>query len=142
MKAEEAVLKRAYPGRVVAAEIAEIRPQAGGILLERLFEEGEEVKAGQVLYRIDDAPFKAAWEEARARLEKAESREKSARKHMERCINLAINNAVPIRERDDAIAAYNEVEAEIKAAKEQLKKAEIDRGYTEITAPIPKKTQF
>lgn len=129
-------MRRDYPGRVVAAEMAEVRPQAGGILLERRFEAGSEVRAGQALCRIDDAPLKAAHEEAKARLEKAESREKAARRQMERCIRLARSNAVPIRERDDAIAAYNEVEAEIKAAREQLRRAAIDLDYAEITAPV------
>lgn len=105
-------------------------------MLKRLFEEGEVVKSGQILYKIDDAPFNAAYEEARAQLEKAQSREQAARRQMERCIKLAKTYAVPVRERDEAIAAYREVEAEIKAAEEQLKKAAIDREYTEIKAPI------
>lgn len=77
LKPDAAVLSRDYPGRVVAAEMAEGLRQARGIVLERLFEEGSEVRAGQALYRIEDAPFWATYEEAKARLEKAEAREKA-----------------------------------------------------------------
>lgn len=132
----EVDLKREAPGRVMATRMAEVRPQTGGILRERLFREGDEVKEGQILYKIDDAPLKAALKEAKARLAKAKSREIAARRHMERCILLAKNNAVRAQERDDAIAAYNEVEAEIAASREQAERAAIDLGYADIKAPI------
>lgn len=132
----EVDLKREAPGRVTATRMAEVRPQTGGILLKRLFREGEEVREGQILYKIDDAPLKAALKEANARLAKAKSREIAARRHMERCILLAKNNAVRVQERDDAIAAYKEVEAEIAASREQAERAAIDLGYADIKAPI------
>lgn len=133
---ERLELSRELPGRVSARRMAEVRPQAGGILRERLFEEGDEVARGQLLYRIDDAPLRAAHNEAKAALARAQSREEAARRHMERCIALAKNRAVRLQERDDAIAAYREVEAEIAAARELVEKASIELGYTDIRAPI------
>lgn len=136
LTAEKVDLKREAPGRVMATRMAEVRPQAGGILRERLFREGDEVKSGQILYKIDDAPLKAALKEARARLARAIAREDAARRHMDRCILLAKNNAVRAQERDDAIASYKEVEAEIAASREQTQRAAIELGYADIKAPI------
>ena len=79
--------------------MAEVRPQAGDILRERLFEEGDEASKGQVLYKIDAAPFIASYNEAKATLARAQSREETARKHMERCIVLARKHTVPLQER-------------------------------------------
>lgn len=136
LKAQKVELSRELPGRVSAQRMAEVRPQARGILRERLFEEGDEVVKGQVLFKIDDAPFSAVYNEAKATLFRAQSREDAARKHMERCVFLAKQHAVPLHERDDAIAAYKDVEAEIAAARELVEKAAIELGYTQIKAPI------
>lgn len=136
LQTQKVELSRELPGRVSARRMAEVRPQATGILQERLFEEGDEVSKGQLLYKIDDAPFRAAYNEAKAALSRAQSREEAARKHMNRCVLLAKQRAVPLQERDDAIAAYKEVEAEIAAARELVEKAAIELGYTNIKAPI------
>lgn len=136
IKSQRLELAREFPGRVTARRMAEIRPQVGGILRERLFEEGDVVEKDQLLYKIDDAPFRVAHKEAQARLDRAKSREEAAYRHMERCINLAKNHAVPLQERDDAIAAYRELEAEIAAASRLVEKAAIDLDYTGIKAPI------
>lgn len=136
LQAEKIEILRELPGRVSARRMAEVRPQAGGILRERLFEEGDEVAKGQLLYKIDDAPLRAAFNEAKADLARAQSREEAARKHMERCIVLAKQHAVRLQERDDAIAAYKAIEAEINAARELVEKAAIELGYTNIEAPI------
>lgn len=133
---ERVELAREFPGRVTARRMAEVRPQVGGILRQRLFEEGDEVVKGQPLYKIDEAPFLAAYKEAAARLARAESREEAARKHMERCILLAQKHAVRLKERDDAIAAYREVKAEIAASRELVEKAAIELGYATVRAPL------
>ncbi len=136
IKSQRLELARELPGRVSARRMAEIRPQVGGILRERLFEEGDVVEKDQLLYKIDDAPFRVAHQEAQARLDRAKSREAAVRKHMERSINLAKSKAAPLQECDDAIAAYRELEAEIAAAARLVEKAAIDLDYTGIRAPI------
>lgn len=136
VKAEPVLLTREVPGRVSPLRMAEVRPQVGGILQKRLFEEGMTVQAGQTLYQIGAAPFRAARDNARANLEKARAREDVARRHMERCVFLAQSNAVRKQERDDAIAAYKQVRAEIDACEELLATAEINLGYTSVKAPV------
>ncbi|MBQ9537059.1 MAG: efflux RND transporter periplasmic adaptor subunit [Desulfovibrionaceae bacterium] len=136
IKTEPVVLTREVPGRVSPLRMAEVRPQVGGILLQRLFEEGMTVEAGQTLYQIDPAPYRAARDNARANLDKARAREDAARRHMERCVLLAQSNAVRTQERDDAIAAYKQVRAEISACEELLATAEINLSYTNVKAPV------
>ncbi|MCR5564030.1 MAG: efflux RND transporter periplasmic adaptor subunit [Desulfovibrio sp.] len=134
--AEPVLLTREVPGRVSPLRMAEVRPQVGGILQKRLFEEGMTVQAGQTLYQIDSAPYRAARDNAHANLEKARAREDAARRHMERCVLLAQSNAVRKQERDDAIAAYKQVRAEIDACEKLLATAEINLGYTSVKAPV------
>ncbi|MBQ9407085.1 MAG: efflux RND transporter periplasmic adaptor subunit [Desulfovibrio sp.] len=136
VKAGPVTITREVPGRVAPLRMAEVRPQVGGILQKRLFEEGMTVQAGQTLYAIDPAPYRAARDNARANLAKARAREDAARRHMERCVLLAQSNAVRKQERDDAIAAYKQVQAEIDACEELLATAEINLGYTEVKAPV------
>jgi len=133
---ERVVLTRELPGRVSAFRVSEVRPQVGGLIRERLFEEGQDVEAGQVLYRIDPSLYQAAYNNARVNLSRAEASEEAARLLAERYGNLARANAISKQERDDAQAAYDQVKAEIEGYREALESASINLSYTQITAPV------
>ncbi|MEZ7895772.1 MAG: efflux RND transporter periplasmic adaptor subunit [Thauera sp.] len=124
------------PGRTTPYLIAELRPQVTGILTQRAFDEGSEVKAGQVLYRIDDAPYQAAHDSARAALARAEANAQVARIKAERHAGLVKIEAVSKQANDDAQAALKQAQAEVAAAKAALDKARIDLDYTRLKSPI------
>lgn len=124
------------PGRTTPSLIAELRPQVTGILTQRAFNEGSEVKAGQVLYRIDAAPYQAAYDSARASLARAEANADAARLRAERHAGLVAIEAVSKQANDDAQAALKQARAEVAAAKAAVDKAKIDLDYTQLKAPI------
>jgi membrane fusion protein (multidrug efflux system) len=124
------------PGRTAALRVSEVRPQVSGILQKRLFEEGSTVKAGQVLYQIDPAPYNAAVQRAAAEVQRARAASEVARLKAERFAPLAKAGAVPKQDNDDVQANYREAEANVQSAQAALDTARIDLGYTRITAPI------
>lgn len=124
------------PGRVSAFRIAEVRPQVSGLILKRLFVEGSDVKTGQVLYQIDPAPFEAALNNARAALGRSQAQLPAIQLKVERFKELLSEKAVSQQDYDDASAALKQVLADIEYWKASVKSAEINLGYTKITAPI------
>ncbi len=124
------------PGRTSAYRIAEIRPQVSGIIQKRLFEEGSDVKAGQVLYQIDPAPFQVALDSAKASLGKAQANLPSIRLKVERYKELIVDKAVSQQDYDDAVAAVEQARAEIEYWKTQVEAARINLNYTRVTAPF------
>lgn len=124
------------PGRTTPYLIAELRPQVTGILTERAFKEGSEVKAGQVLYRIDPAPYQAAFDSARASLARAEANAQAARIKAQRHAGLVKIDAISKQANDDAQAALKQAQAEVAAAKAAVDKAKIDLDYTRLKSPI------
>jgi len=124
------------PGRTSPYLVAEIRPQVNGIIQKRLFQEGSEVKAGQLLYQIDPAPFKVALESAKASLAKAQANLPSIRLRAERHRELLVDRAVSKQDYDDAVAAMEQARAEIAYWKSQVDAAHINLSYTRVTAPI------
>ncbi len=129
-------LSTELPGRTVDFRQAEIRPQVSGILQKRLFEEGQMVEAGQVLYQIDPAPYQATLSAAKANLAKAEAVLRNAGLKAKRISNLLSTNAVSPQDYDDAQAAELQAKAELAAAKASLLSAQINLDYTRIVAPI------
>ena len=123
-------------GRTAPLRVAEVRPQVNGIILKRLFTEGSDVKAGQLLYQIDPAVYQAAVASAKANLAKAQANEQSARLKAQRYAELVKVKAISRQEYDDADAAWKQQVAEIGAAKAALQTANINLAYTRITAPI------
>jgi membrane fusion protein (multidrug efflux system) len=123
-------------GRTSAHLIAEVRPQVGGIVQKRLFTEGSDVKAGDVLYQIDPATYQAAYNSAKASLDRAEANVIPARLKAERYRELVKNNFVSQQDYDDVNAAFKLAEADIEAGKAALETARINLAYTRITAPI------
>ena len=124
------------PGRTSPHLVAEIRPQVNGIIQQRLFREGSEVKAGQLLYQIDPAPFQVAYDSAKASLGKAQANLPSIRLRAERYRELLTDRAVSKQDYDDATAAMEQARAEIAYWKSQVDAARINLGYTRVTAPI------
>ncbi|MDQ7837753.1 MAG: efflux RND transporter periplasmic adaptor subunit [Thermodesulfobacteriota bacterium] len=130
------VLTTELPGRTSAYLIAEIRPQISGLIQKRLFREGSDVKAGQVLYQIDPAPFQAALDNARAALARAEANLPSIRLRVDRYRDLLADKAVSQQDYDDASAALKQAEADIQYGKANVEMARINLGYTRVIAPI------
>ncbi|MDR2055694.1 MAG: efflux RND transporter periplasmic adaptor subunit [Desulfovibrio sp.] len=130
------MLTHKLPGRVTAFTSSEVRPQVSGIIQARLFEEGANVEAGQVLYQIDPVMYQAAYNNAKANLEQAGANEEAARLRAQRYAYLAQSRAASVQDRDDAIAAYNQLRAEIDAHREALEIARINLGYTKVAAPV------
>src|SRR6267154_2949343 len=128
------------PGRTVAYRIAEVRPQASGVILKRLFTEGSEVKAGQQLYQIDPAPFQANLESAQASLARVRATLKSAALLAQRYKPLAEAHAVSQKNYDNAIAAKSQAEADIALAKAAVDSAHINLAYTRMFSPISGRT--
>ncbi|MDY0882789.1 efflux RND transporter periplasmic adaptor subunit [Dongia soli] len=136
VQAEKVALTTELPGRTAAYMISEVRPQVGGIVLKRLFEEGSDVKAGQVLYQIDPATYQAAYDNAKAALAKAKANVTSIRLKAQRYKELVGIDAVSKQDYDDATASLAAAEAEIEADKAALETARINLNYTKVTAPI------
>jgi len=123
-------------GRTRARLSAEIRPQVGGIVQQRLFEEGALVKAGQVLYQLDPATYKAAYASAQASVAKAESTVNAAKVTARRNAELAKIEAVSQQTSEDSKATLQQAEADLGVARAALDTARINLGFTRITAPI------
>lgn len=124
------------PGRTAAFRTAEIRPQVNGIIQKRLFQEGSNVSAGQVLYQVDPATFLAALNNANASLSRAEANLPAIRSRVDRYKELLDSKAVSRQDYDDAAAALKQAEAEVEYSKATLENARINLGYTKVTAPI------
>ena len=136
LKAESVPVATELPGRTSPYQIAELRPQVTGIVKERLFKEGSEVKAGQVLYQIDPATYRAAADSARANLARAEANVEAARLKAERYAELVKIEAVSRQDNDEAVAALKQAQADVGSARAALDKANIDLGFTRVTSPI------
>lgn len=124
------------PGRVEAIKEAQIRARVDGIVEEINFEQGSEVKQGQLLFTIDPAPYIAVRDQAAAQLKNAEADVRSARLFAQRYSKLIKANAVSRQEYDNAVAQAGQAEAAVAAAKAALKSAQINLGYTKIVSPI------
>jgi membrane fusion protein, multidrug efflux system len=133
---QQVELSTELPGRTSAYLVAEIRPQVNGIIKKRLFQEGSDVKAGQLLYQIDPAPFQVAHESAKASLGKAQANLPSIRLRAERYQELLADKAVSRQDYDDAAAAVAQARAEIDYWQAAVEGARINVSYTRVTAPI------
>ena len=123
-------------GRASAFLVAEVRPQVSGIIQKRLFNEGGDVKAGDLLYQIDPAFYEAAYAGAKATLARAEANLLPVRLKAERYKDLVAIEAVSRQNYDDIAAALKQSEAEIEIARAAVETARINLAYTGITAPI------
>lgn len=124
------------PGRIAATRISEVRAQVTGILLERVFEQGSLVKAGDVLYRIDPKLFRVRVASAEASLQRAKAAQANARQQYERQKALKARDVASGANYDTAAATLAQSDADVALAEAALEEARINLGYTEIRAPI------
>ncbi|RYZ06560.1 MAG: efflux RND transporter periplasmic adaptor subunit [Comamonadaceae bacterium] len=124
------------PGRLEASRVSQVRARAAGILQERLFREGSDVKAGQPLFRIDPGPYAAASQSAAASLARAEANAGLAKALAERYKPLVEANAVSKQEYANAVASQKAAEADVAVGRASVATARINLGYATVTAPI------
>jgi len=136
VRTERVKLTTELPGRASAHYVAEVRPQVNGIIQKRFFEEGSDVKAGDLLYQIDPAPYQAAYDNAKASLARAEANLPPVRLRAERYKELVSIKAVSQQEYDDVTATLKQIEAEINSWKAAVESARINLAYCSIKAPI------
>jgi len=136
LEARPVPLTRELAGRTVPFVVAEVRPQATGVVKARLFEEGGLVKAGDVLYQLDDASYRAARDAAAAALARARASATSARLAAQRSTELVAAKLISQQDHERTIASAAEAEADVAAASAELKAAEVSLGYTRIVSPI------
>ncbi len=129
-------LQTELPGRVEPVRVAQVRARVDGVVQKRLFEEGSEVKAGQALFQIDAAPYRAALDSARATLARAEANLTQAAAQARRYKPLVEANAVSRQEYVNAVAAQKQAEADVAAGKAAVQTAGINLGYATVNAPI------
>jgi membrane fusion protein (multidrug efflux system) len=130
------VVTSELPGRTSPYQVSEVRPQVSGIIKARLFTEGSNVRAGEPLYQIDPAPYKAAYDSQAAALAKAQANLATVRLKAQRYADLVKINAVSKQDYDDAVALAQQAEADVASAKAALETARINLGYTKVAAPI------
>ncbi|SEL93187.1 membrane fusion protein, multidrug efflux system [Xaviernesmea oryzae] len=135
-KSESLPIINELPGRIAATRIAEVRPRVSGILIERVFEQGSTVKQGDVLYRIDPAPFQVQVESAQATLERAHAAQLQARQTAERQEQLRRSNVSSQQAFDEAQALLAQAQADVRVAEAGLATARLNLEYASVTAPI------
>lgn len=123
-------------GRVLPSLIAEVRPQVSGIIEKRLFAEGSEVKEGDVLYLIAEAPYKATQASAQAALDRARATQTAAQAKADRYKTLERRDIASTQDMESAVAAAQQASADVAAARAALDAANINLGYTKVRAPI------
>lgn len=133
---QAAPLVTELPGRVEASRTAQVRARVTGIVQKRFFREGSEVRAGQLLFQIDPAPYQAAVDSARATLAKAEASLAQASATVTRYQPLREANAISQQEFVAAQTAQSQADADVAAARAALRSAELNLGYATVTAPI------
>ncbi len=133
---QRAPLVSELPGRVDAVRDAQIRSRVTGIVQKIAFEQGGDVKENQLLFKIDPAPYKAAYDQATAQLKQAQANLFSAKLLADRYAPLVKANAVSKQEYDNAVASYRQADAAVAAAKAAQDNASINLGYTDVTSPI------
>jgi membrane fusion protein (multidrug efflux system) len=124
------------PGRLEASRVAQVRARAAGIVQSRVFREGSDVRAGQVLYRIDSAPLQALNASSQASLARAQANLGQASALAERYKPLVEANAISKQDYANAVAAQKQAEADVAAARAAVRTSEINLGYASVTAPI------
>lgn len=123
------------PGRTAPYLVADVRPQVSGIIQKRLFDEGGDVEAGDVLYQIDPAMYQAACDSAQAALAKAEAQLRPLLSRAARYKELIVIKAVSQQDYDDVVANCDQAKAEIESCKAAVETARINLAYTRVTAP-------
>ena len=133
---QQALLTAELPGRTSSYRVADVRPQVNGIVTAQLFEQGSTVRAGQPLYQIDPAPYRAAVDSAKAAVANSQATLTTARAKAQRYAQLLRQSAIAPQDYDDAQATWKQAQASVEQNTAALESAKINLGYTTITAPI------
>lgn len=136
LRAQPVTLSRQLPGRTSPYVVAEVRPQVTGIVKQRLFTEGSLVQAGQALYQLDDATYRADVNSAKALLVRAQATADIARFNAERAEKLITSKAISEQEVINARGAQRQADADVGVAEARLASAEVELSYARITSPI------
>jgi membrane fusion protein, multidrug efflux system len=126
----------ALPGRTTAVQISEVRPQVTGVILQRPFTEGTDVKEGQQLYEIDPRPYKAALDQAMAQRAQDQAQLEAAQLDLNRYTQLAVKEFAPRQQVDNQRAKVNQLIAAVAADTAAIQTAQINLGYTRVFSPI------
>ena len=127
---------RELPGRIAPTRVAEVRARVAGIVLERAFRQGADVKAGDVLYRIDPVRFEVELAAAEAALAKAEAVHQQAEQQAKRVERLASGQAASQAQYEVAVATFRQAQADVAARKAEVARAKLDLDYTTVRSPI------
>jgi membrane fusion protein (multidrug efflux system) len=125
-----------YAAQLRGVREVEVRARVSGILLERRYEEGQAVKAGDLLFRIDPAPFRAEAERLKAQVGVQQANLQQARRERDRIVPLYEQKLASLRDRDNAVAAFETAQAGVAAAEAAQRSADLNLSYTEVRAPI------
>jgi membrane fusion protein (multidrug efflux system) len=136
LRAAPVTLTTELPGRTSPFETSDVRPQVGGLIVSRPFTEGALVHAGQVLYQIDPAPFRAAYDQAKAQLASAQANLTTVKLKADRYADLVKISGVSKQDYDDAAAAARQAAAAVEQQRAAAETARINLGWATITAPI------
>jgi membrane fusion protein (multidrug efflux system) len=136
MRPQSVAVTTVLPGRVSPFLMAEVRARVDGIVERREFEEGARVKAGQLLYQIDPAPYQAALDSANATLQRAQANLAATQANAQRLKALVGRSFASKQDYDNAVAAYGQAMADVAAGKAAVEAAGINLGYTNVTSPI------
>jgi len=136
VKPQPRAMVRELPGRIAPTRVSEVRPRVSGIVVERLFHQGSEVKAGDILYRIDPRPFEVEVQSNEAALARARAVLEQASLHARRIATLTTQRAAPEAENEKAIAALKQAEADVEGRKAEVARAKLNLDYATIRAPI------
>jgi membrane fusion protein (multidrug efflux system) len=135
-RATDIPVTRNYPGRLAATLTAQVRARVTGIVLKRVYKEGSDVEAGDVLFQIDPAPLEASLRAARGQLGQAEAAAHNAGLQAARSKELGAKGLLAKQDVDNAVAAAAQATAEVKTARANVENARINLGYATVEAPI------
>jgi membrane fusion protein (multidrug efflux system) len=132
----QVALDREYSGRVTGSQEVEVRARVSGILLRRHYQEGSTVQQGTLLFEIDPQPYEVALQRAKASVQVAQAQLDSARRDWDRAQAVFARGAISESDHDRVRSAFELAEASVAVARAEQESAEIDLGYTRVTAPI------
>jgi membrane fusion protein, multidrug efflux system len=136
VKPQARAMVRELPGRIAPTRVSEVRPRVSGIVVQRLFNQGSEVKAGDTLYKIDPRPFEVEVQSSEAALARARATLEQATQHANRIATLTSQRAAPEAKNEEAIASLRQAEADLAGRKADVARAKLNLDYATIRAPI------
>ncbi|MBY0461906.1 MAG: efflux RND transporter periplasmic adaptor subunit [Alphaproteobacteria bacterium] len=136
MNPKDVPLEYEYAGRISGSREIEVRARVGGILLERTYTEGQAVKQGDILFKIDPAPFQTKADQTEAKLKEEQAGLKQAEQGWQRVLDLHTKKMASTREKDESLSAFERAKAKVQGAEADFKRAKIDLEYTTVKAPI------